>query len=311
MGQINTDLADKVLAANVRNIIQKVQDGGRLTASEIKIFEQYTLEQTELHKTRQSALIRKWVGGGRLTEDEKQEIADIVPIPETNKATHTRQAFQKEQKEYAAIYEQSDRTIKRWIAKGRLENDLPPLDSPSQMPAWWPRHYKHKVPEGILNAAKKTDSLPAPMELSPSISSPTSDGEGIEIGRGFSEMLERVKEAEAEASREYLSAVKKNPDDARIPALRKTWNEFSKQLRELERDSHEILSRSGALIEKSAIEKIIAEIHAPIVNGIRSLWRRVKNRMQAASDAQQDRIWQDEVDRLLSRLNESAFTAHE
>jgi hypothetical protein len=42
---------------------------------------------------------------------------------------------------------------------------------------------------------------------------------------------------------------------------------------------------------------------------IHSMWRRVKFRTKAAaSAAEEDRIWQDECDRLLWRLNQSAFT---
>ena len=98
-------------------------------------------------------------------------------------------------------------------------------------------------------------------------------------------------------------------DEAKLPSARKVWGELSKQLRELERDAHDILSRSGTLFDRSAGEKILAEIHAPISQGIRSMWRRVKARMRAAvSDSEEDRIWQDECDRLLFRLNDSAFT---
>lgn len=308
MELISTDLAGKVLTANVRNIIQKVQDGGRLTGGEIKIFEQYTLEQAELHKSRQGALIRKWSGGGRLTDDEKAEIAEIVPGLKSEAPSPRKTEYRKEQKQYAEIYDQSDRTIKRWIAKGKKAADLPPLDAPAEMPLWWPRHYKHKVPDCLLEAARVATPAPEPPPSAPSC--PRSEDASIEIGSGFKEMLDRVRRAEASAYQEYDAALKAS-DETKLPSARKTWSELSKQLRELERDAHDILSRSGALIEKSAVEKVIADIHGPIVNGIRSMWRRVKTKILTAPESQQDRIWQEEVDRLLSRLNESEFTAHE
>ena len=128
----------------------------------------------------------------------------------------------------------------------------------------------------------------------------------MELGMGFSEMLDRVKKAEADAYRPYIAVIN---DEARLPAARKVWGELSKQLRELERDAHNILSKSGAIFDRAAGEKILAATHVPIANGIRSMWRRVKPKMKAASsDSEEDRIWQEECDRLLFRLNESAFT---
>lgn len=308
MDSITTELAGKVLTANVRNIIQKVQDGGRLTGGEIKLFEQYTLEQTELHNTRQGALIRKWSSGGRLTEDEKSEISGIVPVVTKEPPVAKRPQYRHEQKQYAETYNQSDRTIKRWVSKGRKAGDPPPLDDPAQMPQWWPRHYKHKVPDCLIEAGRA--QTPPPEPPPPAAVIGEKEAPGIEIGMGFKEMLERVKRAEASAYQEFDTALKSN-DESRLPAARKIWSELSKQLRELERDAHDILSRSGALVEKSSVEKIIADIHGPIVNGIRSMWRRVKTKMLTAPDSQQDRVWQEEVDRLLSRLNESEFTSHE
>ena len=226
-----------------------------------------------------------------------------------------------EQKVYAARYGQSDRTIKRWIKTGRDAQpfaDLPPLDDPVKMVSWWPVHYRHKVPDGILQAASAAQPAPAgelalntpPPDVGvPSI--PPGQPPAGAIGTGFSEMLERVKRAEADAYRNYETALN-SKDEAKLPAARKIWGEISKQLRELERDAHDILSRSGQLVEKSLIEKRLADIHLPIVSGIRSMWKRVRVRIEgAASETEKERIWQEECDRLLYRLNESGFTAHD
>ena len=218
-------------------------------------------------------------------------------------------------KYYAEVYGQTDRTIKRWLQTGRTAlggPDLPPLDDPVRMCSWWAFHYKHRVPDGILEAAKSAPALISGEAVAPksvfSASDETSVPEANALGTGFSEMLERMKKAEAAAYREYDKALKAG-DEARLPAMRKVWGELSKQLRELERDAHDILSRSGTLLDRTVCERILGEIHAPIASGIRSMWRRVKARMKAAaSDAEEDRIWQEECDRLLWRLNQSAFT---
>jgi len=238
-------------------------------------------------------------------------------------APRTRTGYLLEQREYAARFATSERTIKRWVKTGRMGGELPPLDAPAAMPAWWARFYKQRVPPCILQAAQTSAPPPPPApkpqssEPAPSpppappvaTSQPAPSSEG-DVGTGFGEMLARVREAERAAYLEYDTALKAN-DEGKLPLARKTWAELSKQLRELERDSHDILSRSGALVEKSKVEKVLAEIHVPIVNGVRSMWRRVKAKMQAASESQQDRVWQEECDRLFSRLGASEFTRYD
>jgi hypothetical protein len=237
---------------------------------------------------------------------------NIPQQPEERGAATGRTVYAKEQKHYAALYQQSERTIKRWVKAGRDGLDLPPLDDPLKMIEWWPRHYKHKVPDAILSAARSApssaDRVAAPV-ATPVVRSEPATMAG-EVGTGFHEMLQRVRVSEAAAYRAYNDALAAG-DEAKLPAARKTWAELSKQLRELERDAGDILAKSGALIEKAAVEKLIAEIHGPIVNGLRSMWRKIRVRMLSAPDGQQDKVWQEECDRLLGRLNESGFLAHE
>ncbi len=312
MDQISPDLAGKVLTANLRNVVQKVQDGKTLTASEVKTFEQCAVEQAGLLVACRASLIRKWVGGGRLTDDEKEEVAAIIPVESEPRPGSSRTSYRLEQKDYAAIFKTSDRTIKRWVKTGKNAGELPPLDAPAAMPQWWTKYYKQKIPACILDAARSAppvvvpaagaDETPGPPAAPPAAS--------LDVGMGFQEMLDRVRRAERAAYLKYDEALSRN-DESNLPLARKTWSELSKQLRELERDAHDILSRSGALVEKAAVEKTIAEIHVPIVNGVRSMWRRVKAKMLTAAESQQDRVWQDEVDRLFSRLGASGFTQYE
>lgn len=213
--------------------------------------------------------------------------------------------------EFARMYGQSDRTIKRWIRTGKEAKtgpDLPPLDVAGEMPAWWARHYKHRCPAEILEAAARSRPAAAPAPAAATRPAPPVEDF---IGTGFEDMLRRVREAEAEASREYLRSMAANPEDPRIPALRKTWQELTKQLRELERDAHEILSRSGQVAQKSVVESVLAEIHGTIVLGVNSLWPRLKARLRTADDSESDAIWRDAVNGLFRRLNESDFLAHE
>jgi hypothetical protein len=219
--------------------------------------------------------------------------------------------------EFAKVYGQSDRTIKRWIRTGKeapTGSDLPPLESPGDMPAWWARHYKHRCPSEILEAARRskpvTDTAPRPQVAVPAPAGGRQEQAPIE-GSGFEEMLRRVRDAEADAHSKFLEVIRQNPDDVRIPALRKTWQEMAKQLRELERDAGEILEKSGQMASKSLVEKVLAEIHAPIAKGICTLWPRIKGRMLAAAAAEQDRIWKEESEKLIRALHDSQFVAYE
>lgn len=219
--------------------------------------------------------------------------------------------YKSEQSEYAVRYGQSDRTIKRWVRTGKDAGDFPPLDFPAEMPAWWARNYRHKVPLAMLEAARAAAVVGGGDHAErPAVEARGGQVSSLDAGSGFAEMLNRVRDAERVAYIEYDVALKSG-DEARLPLARKTWGELSKQLRELERDAHDILSRSGNLVEKAVVERLVAEIHVPIVNGMRSMWRRVRAQILAVAEGQQDRVWQEEVDRLLTRLADSGFTAYE
>jgi len=53
---------------------------------------------------------------------------------------------------YAEIFGIPERTIKRWVADGKKSQppDLPPFDSPAELPAWWNRHSSQQIPARLL-----------------------------------------------------------------------------------------------------------------------------------------------------------------
>src|SRR5689334_1349322 len=73
---------------------------------------------------------------------------------------------------YAPLYGYADvKTIKRFVKMGKNAQpkpDMPPLDDPLEMPAWWRRHHpKVEVPAGIRRAASVVrDANLAPEDLS-------------------------------------------------------------------------------------------------------------------------------------------------
>lgn len=53
---------------------------------------------------------------------------------------------------YAEVFGIPERSIKRWVALGKKSQppDLPPFDSPSELPAWWNRHSSQQIPARLL-----------------------------------------------------------------------------------------------------------------------------------------------------------------
>jgi ribosomal protein S27AE len=84
---------------------------------------------------------------------------------------------------YAALYETSDRTVRRWVTIGRKANKeknlqrdnpahLPPLDRPEKMEDWWVEHLKSDlVPEKLcelahpISATNGSDDVEAGLEI--------------------------------------------------------------------------------------------------------------------------------------------------
>ena len=113
----------------------------------------------------------------------------IVGEPISRRASVIRQtaeAYKKPRlRDYEPIYGTTVRQLKRWLAIGRKCDpvDLPPLDEPSAMAAWWERmqaanHLKHTVPAKLLkHEEKKSEASPPPaaQESGPKAKAPKPD----------------------------------------------------------------------------------------------------------------------------------------
>jgi len=165
MNEVSPDLAAKVISADLRNLIKKVGDGGTLSSAERQMFIDFNAAQgdaEDLHRTRTSALLRKWLNGARLTREERDEIAPILPdrpAPE--------KAYVGSPEENAARIGLSRRPFFRWQAHGREHNDPLPCHEPSAVPAWYERMrargvFKNRCPKEVLTACRKGGNDPAP-----------------------------------------------------------------------------------------------------------------------------------------------------
>lgn len=179
MSDIPPDLAGKVLSADFRNLVKKV-DGGILSAPERELLERMVVAGGQITKdlatARRAALLRKWALGARLTEQERAEIA---PILRTTRHERTNsETYQARYQDYVARLQEAGmpaakdpvRKIKSWVHRGRFTKegaprdppDLPPLDDLSQMAAWWRRNMEWRVPDYLERLEKHQGTTPTP-----------------------------------------------------------------------------------------------------------------------------------------------------
>ena len=140
---------------------------------------------------------------------------------------------------YTTVYPVSERTLKDWNKIGRAvePHDLPPLDDPPAMRAWYARRKKNRVPDYLvaLSAPKKvtpvadTNSTPATTPVQPATSAatattvPAQKTSGAVTATGYTASLNRLREAEALAGERYtrLAIDPKTADEAE--QARRSW----------------------------------------------------------------------------------------
>lgn len=180
MPDVSPDLAEKVLSADLRNVIKKVGDGSPLSGAERALMERYLATATsaeELAKVRAASLLHRWATGGKLSKDEQQEIRAFVgsagptaaaPPVEASARVATDQ-YEHPLRIYASRIwphkrtDNSTRTLKRWVALGRKADpaDFPPFDQMERLASWYERHHSWKAPEE-LKRFEATQEQPSP-----------------------------------------------------------------------------------------------------------------------------------------------------
>lgn len=317
MDGISADLAGKVLTANQRNIITKVQAGKTLSGPEMKIFEGVLAQQREFRERRQAALLRRYCDGNRLTPEELSEISELIPAAphEDGAAAPEPTSYKQSRAHYAKLYGQTPRTINRWIAHGRSIGHLPPLDTPEAMAAWWADNMKHRVPQELLAMQAPAAPAPAPVTPPPSVSADTPPSVPAATGSppgevGMGAMLKRVREAERAAHEAYLRALAQDPPDpGSVEVRRRAWEGISEQMRKLEKDGTAILTASGDVLSRSEVVEAINQIQSTLALTWRSFARRMLPILRGSSIEQAEKIWRAETDRVFEKFRENKFAA--
>ncbi|GAA5139339.1 hypothetical protein GCM10023213_19850 [Prosthecobacter algae] len=158
MSDIPSDLAAKVIGADLRNLVKKVSDGSVLSTPEREMMEQATIQGAlpdELQAARLAALMRRYAQGKPLTKDQQRELSLVLPSNRPIVKRITTESYRHKLSHYVPVLglkgKDPERKLKRWIAAGREKSppDLPPFDQPQLMPEWWRRNMTWKVPDYI------------------------------------------------------------------------------------------------------------------------------------------------------------------
>jgi hypothetical protein len=214
---------------------------------------------------------------------------------------------------YAGRYKTDVRTVKRWAAVGRAATpaDLPPLDRARELPTWWLRHMKNRVPAAMLEAAAADDVRHQAAAVPPTVTSPTAttvEDRAVFLDVGMGETVVRFRKAEREAGEAYEAAVNAkdkdgNPveiDQGRVAMLQRRWKDLGEALRKAVKDEAEMAEQRGELLEKGAVSRLLQEIHSSIAESIRGLARRVRPKLATLPPSEQDAVWEAEVERTFS-----------
>jgi len=319
MSAVTPELADKVLAAGLRNVVKHVSDGGRLSGDERDMIraEQVTaLTEEELNKARIGSLLIKWAKGQRLSKDEKEEVAGHLPSSQAATRSITREKYKHPLQHYAGIYGYTDRAIKAWLKDGREAQggaDLPPLDDPPQMAAWYGRVKQRRVPAQLLKfsaAAPGSSSAAAAANGDP----PTAklfEFNGDDVGYDIAVRFAAESLAHAQ---NQLQEARKNPlDTGRIEACERSFTRALSEYRKVKNDEHENMKRQGGMVEKRVMLDLFRAKLGALHQGIRSCPVRVSTKLALPPDTVRAVIkaMNDELDGLFDRLNRDGWTHKE
>jgi hypothetical protein len=228
--------------------------------------------------------------------------------------------YRKKYEEYVAVYGKQVRTIKWWVAQGKAVAggvDLPPLDSPVEMPEWWARVMTQSCPKSILDAARAAAKpqagvqgverpVPAPamkraVEFEPPVI--TSQEENLTHLKG---QLARVR-------LELLEAQTAVPvDQALIETKERKWRELRTEVDEAEAAVFKLKKLRGNLVDLEAVEAALMPKLATLADTMRATYVRLKPILATAkNDQEQDMIWQKGIDEAFEDLIRDGFMRRE
>jgi hypothetical protein len=248
-----------------------------------------SFNEEELKKARdarQQILISRWLKRARLSRLELDEIRSVIGEEEYAKALAAgdqplpvgeRGQYLHELKEYAATYKRSARQIKRWIKAGREAKppDMPPLDHPGKMLAWWSR---------MQIADRLKQKPPAILEqfaIDEAKGEPGGELSAINIGE-----LEVKEGAALQQARRFLVATGKQLEDAYaagqdavIGRVQLRWEKSLGAVRLAEESERKAALARGDSFPKHEVLSELSQLIETIRNMQSTMSRRIRARL--------------------------------
>ena len=227
----------------------------------------------------------------------------------------TRDHYAKQLAEYEPVYGYKVRNLKKWLQIGRKCEpiDLPPLDAPAEMPAWWKRRMKQRCPARILAAASRTAKAPdVPTAAEPAEAPapaagppmPASDDEALQ-GTGYAAMLARAVNTERVAWKAWQDTLKAVPFNAADEEQRRrAYDRASEQARKVLKDRDVGLAGDEKWGQWEEFETL-AEEHVAVLNqSLRGVPVRVATKLALPPEMfrRMDEAWNAELDRIFDGL---------
>jgi len=281
MPEVSPEMAEKVLSADLRNVIKKVGDGVPLSPAEREMMERYlaaNAKMADLQKARSAALLRRWATGSKFSRAELKEIEAVFTASEgkTGKSGRlTAERYDHPLRIYAArIWPDKDikssvRKLKRWVKAGKEAADLPPFDDLPRLAAWYERHHRYdQAPAELRRFEESDDPTPAEKSASANPRGADSDDEDerlpsmtldLDVDIATDAALRQVK-ALASAIYEQMEVALKNQRFTAYRSLRQEWLPLINTQRQWEKDLNKIQEDKGELLRARVINSEIVRV---------------------------------------------------
>lgn len=282
MPEVSPEMAEKVLSADLRNVIKKVGDGVPLSPAEREMMERYlaaSAEMEDLAKARSAALLRRWATGGKLSKDERKEVD--AHFTSEGKAGRAPRLVSDRYEHPLRIYAEKIwpgknidtgvRTLKRWVKTGKAVQDLPPFDTLHELARWYERHHRaNNAPEYLRRfedqaSADDADAPPPAGEASQGDESAGVSPMFIDLDAEVTadDGLRKIR-ALANSTYEQLEIELKRGRTAAAKELRKEWQSLMATQRQWEKDIVKIQEGKGEVLRTRVVNSELVMIFTAI-----------------------------------------------
>lgn len=326
MPEVSPEMAEKVLSADLRNVIKKVGDGVTLSPAEREMMERYlaaSAEMADLQKARSAALLRRWATGSKFAKAELKELEALFSASEGKPGKPVRltaERYERPLRHYAEQIwpgkevESGVRTLKRWIAKGKKASDLPPFDDLPRLAAWYERHHRYSQAPAELRrfevteekTGEKSGADPQGDEVDDEARLPAMSLD-IEADIATDAALRQVK-ALASAIYEQMETALRNRQFTVYRSLRQEWTPLINTQRQWEKDIIKIQEDKGEVYRARVVNTELVRIFTMLAQSFfNALMKVLDDHASHLPSAEKRRIAIEMRDDVFSHLKGSRF----